>query len=91
MFTGINFIDILIIVISVFVLLLGIFFVYAGVSILIKINKKKQTQKPVEIKAEPVKVDTVIKPKVDYLKLTLVELKVVAKEKGLIEKLNVKK
>ncbi|MFA6801691.1 MAG: Rho termination factor N-terminal domain-containing protein, partial [Acholeplasmataceae bacterium] len=61
-------------------------------------------------KAEPVKVDTVIKPKVDtvikpkvdYSKLTLVELKVVAKEKGLtgysalsktqlIEKLNVKK
>ena len=52
----------------------------------------------VEKKVEPV----VIKPKVDYSKLTLAELKVVAKEKGLvgfsalskaelIEKLNVRK
>ena len=127
MFTAFNFTITLEILLAVFVLLLGAFFLYVGFEDLVKNNKKKQADKPVvekevpliptpakavEKKVEPTlapakpvekKVEpVVIKPKVDYSKLTLAELKVVAKEKGLvgfsalskaelIEKLNVRK
>jgi len=123
MFTSLNFIDILEILVAVFVLLLGAFFLYIGIDDLVKINKKKRAEKPVEVKVVPPipvsakpevkkpvpsqapaeKVEpAVVKPKVDYSKLTLAELKIVAKEKGLvgysalskaelIEKLNVRK
>jgi len=137
MFTSYDFVSILEILVAVFVLLLGAFFLYVGFDVLAKANKKKKAAKPfiedkvapaiptiakpVEKKVEPTLVPTkpvekvepvevkpkvepvvVVKPKVDYSKLTLAELKVVAKEKGLvgystlskaelIEKLNVRK
>ena len=137
MFTSYDFVSLLEILVAVFVLLLGAFFLYVGIGDAAKINKKKKAiklaqekiistpAKPVEKKVEPVAVETkkvevveekpqekpqvkpqvepvVVKPKVNYSKLTLAELKVVAKEKGLvgysalskaelIEKLNVRK